>query len=114
MKESHEELGLDRQVFARAPLHELGARLFSPRDGSTPFEINWYVMEATPKVLAGMDPNPSDAHAVKWFKMSEVAELIEAGKINANYPAVLAEAIVKLRTNELKPAQFAESAQPTR
>lgn len=105
-KESYEEIGLDRHDFDRATILELGSRLFAPRSGATPFDIQWYAIEADDAMIGRMNPNPPDAHAVKWVKLTDIAAMMDSGTINKGYAHIIVETIDKLRGHELKPASF--------
>lgn len=113
MKEAEQEIGVPKNIYAKANILNLGERLFESRKGKT-FDIQWYVMEANQPLLDSMNPTPPDAYAVKWVRMSELRAMEEAGEINACYVDVAEEAVDKLRQRQLRPAQFIEPPLATR
>lgn len=114
MNEAEQEAGVPKQTYAQATVRDLGERLFTSRKSFRSENIQWYVMEASQPMLTAMNPNPPDAIEVKWLRLSEVRAMEEAGEINPCYVDVIAEAALKLRSNQLRPAQFQELRPPPR
>jgi len=113
MHEAQEEVGLDKRSFAEHAPRELGPRKFTSETSDDRFDIQWYAMQISEVAAARMNPTPSDAHAVRWVRLSQMQAMHETGEINRSYYPVAVEVVQKMRERSLPLTDFLE-ALPTR